>query len=1733
MATYTDNPFFRWQTVALVLVLALMITAVPAMAAPDNTTVSDGNLTVITAATTASVLETTVPTVTPTDKATEVSTILLAEKTTVPTTLSTNVATQVSEAPAPVANFTASATTGVVPMFVRFNDTSTGSPTAWSWDFGDGGSSTVQNATHTYMTNGTFTVNMTATNTDGSDSEVKAGLITVTAPGSSSGGLANTPWPKFGHDLENTGRSDFTGSQTNSVKWSYLTGGEIQYSSPVLGPDGTIYIGDYGDKKVYALNPDGTFKWSYLTGSTVYSSAAIGSDGTIYIAGADQMVYALNPDGSLKWAFPIAGYSTASPTIGRNGIIYVILGAIGQTSHLLYAINPDGTLNWSYDPGENLIGTPAIGSDDTVYIGTNPSGLSNYQIQAVNPNGTLKWSYPVTKSIQGITIGSDGTIYTPSSDNKIYALNPDGTLKWSFLSGKGFSSMAAIGADGTIYAGNGVDKKVYALYPNGTLKWSYLSGGSFINNAPAIGADGTIYIGNYGDKKVYALNPNGTLKWSYLTGAGVRSSPAIGPDGTVYIGSRDKKVYAFAGVVDYTADKTTGTAPLAIQFNGTSTVTPISWLWDFGDGTNSTDLNLSHTYSTTGNFTAKLTLTHASGTNYLTRTITVTAPDVPPVANFTADVTSGAYPLLVQFTDQSTGSPTAWSWNFGDESSSTSRNPLHAYSSPGTYTVTLTATNALGSNTTSKAGYITVSDRIAPVASFTASPRTGLAPLEVQFTDTSANAPASWSWDFGDGNTSTLRHPVHTYSATGSYTVNLSVTNAFGSNSLRSTGYITVTEPAIPVANFTVSRRAGIAPMSIQFNDTSAGYPISWAWDFGDGTTSTTRNPSHTYSAAGNYTVNLTATNTLGSNTSSCASYMAVLSQQSALSNYHFINLYMANDEGVKYDVPDGVYASGGQYAYVPNTYWVMFRNEGGGTNPLHISSKSNAYTSADVTTTTNMSGSFWVTHSGGQPTMAEGILMIAVNGIIPDDFKVNIRSSGQVFNVGTPVTGNQGLPAASTFIEGAVNQTFDRSDFIYGTQSWKPASVADYPIYVGENLSDPANQFQLMFIDLRAGTLQNGSLPQNGMIKVEYSFTNLTSFAAFNIYGWYMQSNHGTGIIMTNSGSGYMVVGSSAPVANFAANATTGAAPLAVQFTDKSTGTPTSWLWDFGDSSTSTEQNPVHTYTTGGTYSVNLTVTNDKGTNTITWPGYITVMAPLPNYNNIFFSVANDAGAKYNAYGNNTYYVSFKGANSGLNALHISTDPSVINGQVTVTGNLNGTFTATSNDAKGFQDDVILMVAVNGTIPDNFRLSVKADGYNWTPNPVRNQPPSPDNVTYQPGALNETFTKSDFCYGPQIWKPSANGYTYPIYSGQDMNATENTFQMMFIDLNAGVLNKSAGLENQGAVRINYSIHNLGSAAVFNVYAYTKNAANGNNIVAWTNALVSDKPMSGYMVANGYIPAPVANFSANITNGTTPLTVQFMDASTNTPTSWAWDFGDGSSATVQNPVYTYTTAGIFTVSLNATNAAGSTTITKTGYISVSGNTTDRARLSLPAASLYQDTATQLPVLVTSITGGTGISFDLAYDPAVIRVNEITLNQSYASGSSLTVNATSGLVRLSLTSTEGINIGSPVPVFLVNTTSTGAVGSHTPLTLTSAMWSDTTFNKRQLDTVNGSALVYRIRGDLNGNGWVDIGDTAKTAYMVVKLTPDLIPDADFNNNGRIDVGDATKIARYLVGKITEL
>mgnify|MGYP003764676023 CR=1 FL=1 len=253
-------------------------------------------------------------------------------------------------------------------------------------------------------------------------------------------------------------------------------------------------------------------------------------------------------------------------------------------------------------------------------------------------------------------------------------------------------------------------------------------------------------------------------------------------------------------------------------------------------------------------------------------------PTLPPVAAFSAAPTSGIAPLTVQFTDASTGSPTAWSWNFGDGGTSDQQHPSHTYNEPGTYTVNLTATNAGGSDTETKTGYITVTAPVLPpVAAFSAAPTTGTAPLTVQFTDASTNDPTAWSWTFGDGGTSDQQHPSHTYNEPGTYTVNLTATNAGGSDTETKTGYITVTAPILPpVAAFSASPTTGIAPLTVQFTDASTGSPTSWHWDFGDGRTSIAQSPRHTYSTAGTYTVNLTATNAGGSDTETKNGYITV-----------------------------------------------------------------------------------------------------------------------------------------------------------------------------------------------------------------------------------------------------------------------------------------------------------------------------------------------------------------------------------------------------------------------------------------------------------------------------------------------------------------------------------------------------------------------------------------------------------------------------------------------------------------------------------------------------------------------------------------------------------------------------------------------------------------------------------------------------------------------------------------
>lgn len=196
----------------------------------------------------------------------------------------------------------------------------------------------------------------------------------------------------------------------------------------------------------------------------------------------------------------------------------------------------------------------------------------------------------------------------------------------------------------------------------------------------------------------------------------------------------------------------------------------------------------------------------------------------PPVAAFTGSPTSGDYPLTVNFVDQSSNTPTSWSWDFGDGvGTSTQQNPSYTYNAAGTYTVSLTAYNAYGSDIETKVDYITVTAPPPPTADFTGSPASGEAPLAVNFTDQSIGSPVTWSWDFGDGvGTSAQQNPSYTYDNIGTYTVSLTVTNDFGSDTETKVNYITVTEPGQTAKVYAGSDISVSGTVSGSFMDTYA-----------------------------------------------------------------------------------------------------------------------------------------------------------------------------------------------------------------------------------------------------------------------------------------------------------------------------------------------------------------------------------------------------------------------------------------------------------------------------------------------------------------------------------------------------------------------------------------------------------------------------------------------------------------------------------------------------------------------------------------------------------------------------------------------------------------------------------------------------------------------------------------------------------------------------------------------
>ncbi len=207
-----------------------------------------------------------------------------------------------------------------------------------------------------------------------------------------------------------------------TVKWTFKDDQSAGISSPAIANDGTIYYGSdrYPDYFIYALYPNGTLRWRYSTGHIVMAAPVIGQDGTIYIGSGDYYFYALNPDGTLRWRFKTGDYIKGSASIAPDGTIYV-----PSFGGYFYALYPNGTMKWKASTGGIVASAGfALAQDGTIYVGTEI-------LRAYYPNGTLRWSVDVQGDIYGTVpaVSADGTIYV-SAGNCLVAVNPDGTERW-------------------------------------------------------------------------------------------------------------------------------------------------------------------------------------------------------------------------------------------------------------------------------------------------------------------------------------------------------------------------------------------------------------------------------------------------------------------------------------------------------------------------------------------------------------------------------------------------------------------------------------------------------------------------------------------------------------------------------------------------------------------------------------------------------------------------------------------------------------------------------------------------------------------------------------------------------------------------------------------------------------------------------------------------------------------------------------------------------------------------------------------------------------------------------------------------------------------------------------------------------------------------------------------------------------------------------------------------------
>ena len=580
---------------------------------------------------------------------------------------------------------------------------------------------------------------------------------------------------------------------------------------------------------------------------------------------------------------------------------------------------------------------------------------------------------------------------------------------------------------------------------------------------------------------------------------------------------------------DFNSNVTLGVQPLTVEFYDLSE-NAVSWNWYFGDGNSSELQNCTCTYFDPGYYTVSLTVNNLAGSSNTTIREDYIFVQMRPVPGFIANVTEGTFPLTVQFTDESQYTESV-EWDFGDGNTSNELNPVHTYSEAGLYSVSLIATGNNTSVTKTIDNYINVTT--SPVPDFSSNITAGTVPLSVQFIDESQYAE-SVEWDFGDGDSSTDRNPAHTYSESGLYTVSLTAIGNRTSVVKTVNDFINVTIPPLP--NFSVNIIEGTFPLAVQFSDNSS-YTESVKWNFGDGDSSTERNPVHTYSEAGLYSVSLIAT---GNGTSVTKTVD------------DFINVTAPPVPDFITNVTEGTFPLTVQFTdnsrYAESVIWDFGDGDSSfQRNPVHTFTASGLYT-------------FSLTATGNNTSVTK----------IADDF----------INVTVPP-----VPDFSANI----------------TEGLYPLSV---------QFTDNSSYAESLEWDFGDGNTS----------------TDLSPLHTYSEAGLYTVSLTATGnrTSVTRTAESYINV-ILPPIPDFGANVTTGPYPLTVQFMDNSIYAE-SVVWDFGDGSVSNEKNPVHTYKERGLYTVTLGAGGNGTTVNKTVQDFINVtIQPFPPEANFSVNVTRE----------------------------------------------------------------------------------------------------------------------------------------------------------------------------------------------------------------------------------------------------------------------------------------------------------------------------------------------------------------------------------------------------------------------------------------------------------------------------------------------------------------------------